>query len=317
MKKNRKLTAIYLFSALIITLAAIALRTVALNKYYNLKTGYFSEKALITVANWLIVAVVLGAVSYVFATNRKKKYVATYNDATTFIPSALVAVSLVLMAVELFRNMLKPLSGTSTAITATNFICVVLAVFAAIAFAITCVCTSRRSVTRATYQILAVLFFSVYSAYIYFGNPYPINNSVRTLDIMAYLCAAVFLLFEIRISLGRDLWHFYTAFGIITASVCAYSSIPTIIEYFISGNVVSDSIEQAVLTLSVFFFAALRLLRSLYLFEDTEAVTVQMIKKQEEAAVALAVTQDESDVASEDSEEEDENYKIELDSENE
>ena len=316
MKKNRKLTAIYLFCAFIITIAATALRTVALHSHYDTETGYFLQKGAITVANWLTVAVVLGAVSYIFAADKRKKYVAAYNDSATFISSSLVALSLVFLIFELFSDLLKPLNSTATAILATNLICIVLAILAAVAFVLTAIMNSRRNVTRAAYQILAVLFFSLYAAYIYFTNPYPLNNLVSITDMMAYLSAAVFFLFEVRISLGRDLWHFYTAFGIITASVCAYSSIPTVIDYFINGRVVSGSIAQATLTLAIFIFVSMRLIRSLYLFEDTEAKTVSVIRQKEEASRAKTKETVESQVTEETSDEENANYTIDLDGEN-
>lgn len=313
MKKNRKITAIYLFCAFVLTVAAAVLRTVALNNHYEIATGYFLKSGAITVANWLIVAVVLGAASYLFVADKRKKYVATYSDSATFISSSLVALSLIFVTFELFADLLKPLNSTKTAILATNFICIVLAVFAALAFVLTAIISSRRSATRATYQILAVLFLSVYAAYIYFTNPYPINNLVSITDMMAYLLAAVFFLFEVRISLGRDLWHFYTSFGIITAAVCFYSSVPTIIDYFMNGRVVSSSIAQAILAFAIFIFVSLRLVRSLYLFEDTEAKTVSAIRQAEDAARIRSKGENESESPEEQFEEENENYTIEID----
>lgn len=314
MKKNRKAVSVYLVCTLLITAIAVALRSVALIKYYNPSTGYFSEKVLINIANWLVAAVVLGAVSYIFVADKKKKYVATYRDATTYIPSALVALALVFIAVDLVSELMKPLSSTAVAIIATNLFAITLAIVGAVAFVASCLLIGRRNATRGALQIAAILFFAVYAAYVYFENPYPLNAPCRVADISAYLSATVFILYETRISLGRDIWNLYTAFGLITVSTCAYSSIPTLIKYFTDGQMVSRSLAEAVLTLTLFIFAAMRLVRSLYLFEEREAKTVVMIKELEEAARAHAheIQNDDEVIQSTVQDGDNGNYTIEL-----
>ena len=134
---------------------------------------------------------------------------------------------------------------------------------------------------------------------------------------MAYLSASVFFLFEVRISLGRDLWHFYTVFGIITASVCAFSAVPVLVEYFISGRLISSNVPQAVLTLAISIFASMRLTHSLSLFEDTEAKTVAIIRKAEEAAhTHTAAKTQVTEETEKQPQEENENYTIDLDTDN-
>lgn len=318
MKKNRKKAAAYLITVLSLTLIAIALRSVALILHHNPTTGYFSEKVVITVANWTVAAAAIFSASYVFTSGRSKKYVATYRDATTYIPSALVAVALAFMSIDLIVELLEPMSGSTVAITATNLIAIALAILAAVSFAASCLITQRRNVTRAAFQICAILFFAVYAAYIYFENPLPLNAPNRVVDIAAYLSATVFVLYETRISLGRDMWHLYTAFGLITVATCAYSSIPTLIKFVADGVFVSRSIAESMLTLTLFLFASLRLARSLFLFEETEAKTVAFIKQDEEAAKARAKTaaeakeQSEAETDEADSEESNDNYQIDI-----
>jgi len=316
MKKNRKRAGAYLSVTLVLTLIATVLRSVALIKHYNPQTGYFSEKALIAIANWIVAAAAVFAVTYIFSKDRKRKFVATYRDATTYIPAALVAVAVLFLGVDLISELLKPFAHSSIIITATNLIAIALAVFCAVSFIVCCLLTERRNVTRATLQICATLFFAVYAAYIYFENPYPLNAPNKIVDISAYLAATVFILYETRISLGRDIWHMYTAFGLLTVITCAYSSIPSLITYFAEGVAVSRSVAESVLTLTLFLFAAFRLIRSLYLFEEAEAKTVSIIKADEAKMQAKAHAAEQARIDEQDpqeeAEEENANYTIEL-----
>ncbi len=297
-------------------LVAVTLRTVALIIEYDFSTGYFSDKTLITIADWLTVAAVLGSASYIFATDRSKKYVATYDGAATYIPSALVAVALICLSVGLVEKLIKPSSDAAITVTASNFLALVLALAAAAAFFVACLRTRRRDATRAAYQICAALFFTVYAAYIYFDNPLPINVPCRIIDIMAYISAAVFFIYEIRISLGRDIWYLYTTFGLICICASAYSAIPSLITYFVKGASVSHSIQETLLTIAILSFASLRLVQTLYLFEDTDAATVAAIKSAEQAAKAESKGSDSESETSTTSEESDnienENYTFEL-----
>ncbi|MBQ2876339.1 MAG: hypothetical protein IJE25_04965 [Clostridia bacterium] len=320
MKKIRLTPLIYLLFTAALILIGVSLRSVALIGSYNFTTGYFSDKLLIGISDGVTVLAVLGAVSYLFTGERKKKFVATYEDPTTYIPSALVAVATVFLAIELCgavgsRDAVIPSTARFTAV-----IAIALAALSAVAFFVSCLRTDRRDATRAAFQITAVLFLGIYAAFIYFENPLPINVPSRIVDIMAYLSAAVFLLYEARLSLGRDLWGLYTVFGLICAVLCAYSSIPSIITYFALDKEVSHSVKENVLTLALFLFSALRLIRSALLFEDTDAKTVAAIKLQEAARDNAAEGQDDGEAEDDGSQESPdaaetnaENYTFEID----
>lgn len=314
MKKNRKTAGIYLFIILGIAAIVSLLRSFALITDYDKATGYYRDKLLIGMGDWLVVLGVIFSVTYIFAAKKNKTYVATYHDASSYIPSALVAISSVIVAIELFGNMLKPISSASTALTAANLFSAVLAATCALAFVASCLITGRRNATRAAYQISAVLFFAVYSAFLYFENPMPINAPNRIVDIMAYLSAAIFMLYETRLSLGRDLWRMYTVFGLICSLLCAYSAIPSLVNYFVLGEPSQRSIGETVLTLSLFAFATLRMVRSLNLFEETEAKTVTFIKEAESEKKQASELKEAAEEITEESEtaEENDNYTIEL-----
>ena len=84
------------------------------------------------------------------------------------------------------------------------------------------------------------------------------------MEEMAYLFAAIFFLYESRISLGREMWRPYIAFGMLSALLTAYASIPAVITYLARGEIISSTFESAIflLALTVFIMARLFLLVS-------------------------------------------------------
>lgn len=100
---------------------------------------------------------------------------------------------------------------------------------------------------------------------------------------MAYLFAAVFFLYETRLSFGREKWRPYIAFGFISATICAYSSIPSLIFYVVKREVTQNSIYELVLTFALFIFISSRLLLVSRLTEDRNSSTVIAISLASEA----------------------------------
>ena len=115
--------------------------------------------------------------------------------------------------------------------------------------------------------------------YLYFSTALPINSPNKMLDQMAYLLAAVFFLYETRLSFGREKWRPYIAFGFIAATVCAYSSIPSIILYISNGETVSNTIYESTLTLALFIFIISRIILTAGLIEAKSSPTVSAIAK--------------------------------------
>jgi hypothetical protein len=97
------------------------------------------------------------------------------------------------------------------------------------------------------------------------------------------ICAAFFV-FEARISLGREMWRLYTAFGLVAASLTAYASIPAIVTYYINGEIINASsvkslasLEEYVLLLALFIFIVSRLCLTVFLREEKENALVKAL----------------------------------------
>ena len=94
---------------------------------------------------------------------------------------------------------------------------------------------------------------------------------------MAYLASAIFFLYESRISLGRDRWRLYISFGLASGLLCCYSAIPSLITYFVKGEIISDSLAETLLTLSLAVFIISKLMLIPQLYDDKRANIVEKI----------------------------------------
>ena len=118
---------------------------------------------------------------------------------------------------------------------------------------------------------------------------HPTNSPVKIVDMLAYLFAAIFFLYESRINLGRPLWRPYVVFGLTATLLTAYSSIPTIIYYAVNNEFVSDSVYACVLTLTISLFIIARVFLTKGLASEDVCDTVRCIealaaKREEEMA---------------------------------
>ena len=300
MLNRKKHLDIYLFIMLLVTAAAVAVRTVAVFNELDFQLGHYRDTLLITVADWICIGGVILLLSYFALAPRGVKYRADFSGVSTYLPTALVAGGLIFLAVSLFTEAYRLTRRGPVGIAALREPTVLLPVIAAIlALAsiyylfLNSYIAGARSERRASAAFWCVLFLCVYPAYLYFSTALPINAPNKIVDQMAYLFAAVFFLFETRISLGRDRWGAYVAFGLISSLISAYSAIPSLIVYFAKGELISSSIAESALTLSLLIFTVSRLItvRSLYNDEPCEVVNGILAKTRErEASPAEGLT---------------------------
>ena len=168
------------------------------------------------------------------------------------------------------------------------------------------------SARRAGFGLCITIFFSLYLIYLFFYSSVTINSPIRTIDQLTYAFAAVFFLYEIRLSMGREIWKPYLIFGFISAALAAYSSIPAIIVFFVKGEVISNfvkdeiildsvlnsphtkeafvsmSIYESLLTLSILIFIVSKLILTDKLIERKQSSFVQkLIENAEKRDAAL------------------------------
>jgi hypothetical protein len=286
MNKIKKLSGIYLFILFIAITVPTALRTVALLRNFNYGSGYFEGgKVYITAAGITLSALTVLLLTFAFTVQMPEKLRASFNSPATYIPVGAVGAALVFFAANSYLK-LKSLGApvvellkVKNAAAISGVILTALSVAACVFFVANALITDRASLSRAFFGICTVIFLLFYFGYLYFNNDLPINAPNKVIDELAYISAAAFFLFETRISLEREFWKSYVAFGFVAAVMTAYSSIPSVIVYFTNAEIISNSIFETALTLTLFIFILSRTVLALNLPEDRDSELVLMIKK--------------------------------------
>lgn len=262
--KNKRL-GFFLPLLLILTLAAVALRTSALFLDFNFDIGYFDRHTLFTVSAVCIAVTVFVMLSYlVLGAPRKPR--ASFSTPATYITSGAVGCALLFVVAELLHRVFiysAPLfkDGRPTDIgVLLALICAILALGTVAYFFLNAYLAARRSEMRAYFSLFAAVFFALYATMLYFDAKTPINSPSKLVDQAALLFSALFLLFEARISLGRERVGAYFSFGLGAAALTAYSSLPTLIVYIVLGECVSDALPTAVMLFALFIFILARLI---------------------------------------------------------
>lgn len=296
MKKRAKLFGIYLPIFIVLIIAAVTLRTVALFLNFNPQTSYFSGKALITTADIIVIVGTVFMFSYVFFHSGSMKLIPSFTTSATYVPVGILSISsvfiiehLISMSTELkeYISYLKMLSTPSAKATLSSqyilfFLIIAAIIFAALSiahFVLTAIDERQTNTKRAGFGICTVVFLAVYSTYLYFDTTLPLNAPNKIVDQMAYLFSALFFLYETRLSLGREKWKSYIAFGFIASLITAYSSIPSALYYFATDRITSNSVYEIALTFALFIFITARLFLTGELIEDKPSHNVKNLMK--------------------------------------
>ena len=264
MNKNSRRLGIYLLFALAITLAAVGLRSAALIRELT-PYGYFDDWTLINIAGALFWGGVVLYATY-GAVGHKVNLRPSFSSPATYVPTGLVSVALVFFAMRMIseasalRQAAEVAGGLSRTVTVTTAIlCAIFALLSVVHFFLNAFLTESKTELRSYFAVATVMALASYAAFLYFSRTQAMNSPNRITDQVAFLLAALFFLYEARISLGREKWRAYCVFGMMAASACLYSAVPTVIMYFTYGTVVSASLEESILTLAVGIFIAMRL----------------------------------------------------------
>ena len=277
--KNRAIR-IYLTVLALATLAASGLRSAALVKDFDFASGHFDGKSLITAASLLTVASAIVMITYVFFADKSKGYVAQFSTPLTYVPAGAVCAAMVFFLLNI-KEAIPKLSEVSKGTPITDILLLLvfyLAFPTVIYFILNSVSSERASSARAACGIATVICFALYTSYLYFDTALTINNPNKIIDEMAFLLAALFFLYETRISISRESWNLYFVTGAIASSVGLYSSVPAIIATVIRDKAISESLEENVLILTVAVFIFARLILCATYNEDKRSDTITMLR---------------------------------------
>lgn len=291
MKKPGKLINLYLLTLFLLGTIAIALRTIACFTEWNNLSKHFDGGIIIGIANATVVAAILLFATYPLFGDKNNKKIASSDTPYSYIPSGMLAVALLCIAFENLANMGSPELEQNAILRAFSFVIFILGIMSAAFFFLTVLIDKNENLWKAIFGIAMVAFLAVSAAYLYFDKSLlPTNSPVKITNMMAYLFAAVFFLFETRIALGRAIWRFYVPFGLVTSLLTAYSAIPALIYYVVNyadgGNCISGEPYECALLLSLSIFACARIVVSRKLNNDgacDAAICIEALAAKREA----------------------------------
>ena len=281
MNINSKRLGIYVVIMLVGTAIATALRSVACVLHMDYELGYFTDKSLSSAADIIIWGTALACFTYIFI-GSKAKLRASFSTAATYIPTGILGVAILYLGMKVLSHTASitryPLFSKETLSTPQTLIGLLVAIFSVVSvahFFYTGFITESKSDLRALFSIGTIAFLALYSILIYLDSSLATNAPIKTVNQMAYLFSAIFFLYEARISLGREMWRAYAAFGLMASAMTAYSAIPSIITYYVNGELLGTSqtgkslasLEEYMATLALFIFILARLLIMLSLTE--------------------------------------------------
>ena len=287
MNKNSKRLGSFIVLALIFAVAASVLRTVALVRDLEGNMIYFKDHTLIFISYLILLVGALSILPSSFMLERVS-LVSTFSSPATYIPTGVVGVALLSFATELILwiSAISPLpffQSLGAPNTALALVTAILAILSIAHFLLNSLLDERHRALRGYFAIATIVMLAAYASLLYFDTSTPINAPTKTTDQLAYLFAAIFFLYEARISLGREMWRGYSTFGLIALLMGLYSSLPAILTYFIKGYTVSRSIEASMLTLALSLFILMRLVLVTRLRPEGESEAMSSLRESAEA----------------------------------
>ena len=302
MNTNSKRLGAYLAVMLLATAVATTLRTIACVKYLDNASGLFSDKSLVTISNAIILTTILGMLSYLFVATRISLR-PNFSTPATYVPTGVLGVATAFLGLKTIdyvlrinnyqlafikarslKELILELTTVQNVISILGLLAAILAFVSIAHHFLNAFITEGHSVMRAYFAIATITFIALYAIMIYLDTTVSVNDPNKSLRQMSFLFAAAFFLYEARISLGREMWRLYSAFGLVAATLSAYTSIPGIVAYYINGDVLSSSqykslasVEEYILLLAIFIFIVSRLMLTVLLKEDKENTLVKAI----------------------------------------
>lgn len=300
---------IYLPITATVALAACILRTVACLTARTVH-GHFPGSALPEISAWLLVFGALIALTYPLFQKEPSVRPLLFSHPVGIFPTGMLALCEALLCTELIPLWLASRTAFGTPMSPIARVILLLTVlFGLLGIGYYILCLAIRepeSELRAWFGMAAGLFFALYAVFLYFDSSLPLNATTKLTSQVTYLAMAVYLLLDVRLSLGRARYRLQVCFGLIAASVSAYAAIPSLLTYFIQGTVIDHTLYETLCTLAFFLLVCARLFAMTrlpenkalpFLTEETVTGDVPETQKSEQAPSPDAVleTQEETE----------------------
>ena len=275
----------------VLALIATIFRCIASVTSMDYFTGFYGGATLINIANIVMAISVLAPLASLFLKVKGVALPKDMNKPLWYIPSAVMAIATLWVATDIFSYAASR-AGDNVVILASDRSCIVailagVLALCAVAFFISSVLSvNTKSPILGYLGMGAALFFGMYAAFLFFRLGSAIHQPQKIATEIAAIAAALFLLEETRIALGKDRWQNYLTFGAVTAMLSAYAVLPALTVYIVKGRMIAYSLGEAAILLSVLIFAICR--------------TVSAVKHARATADAALAEEEVTDIPTED-----------------
>ena len=275
----------------VLALIATIFRCIASVTSMDYFTGFYGGATLINIANIVMAISVLAPLASLFLKAKGVALPKDMNKPLWYIPSAVMAIATLWVVTDIFSYVASR-AGGNVVILSSDRSCIVailagvLALCAVAFFASSALSVNMKSPILGYLGMGAALFFGMYAAFLFFRLGSAIHQPQKIVTEIAAIAAALFLLEETRIALGKDRWQNYLTFGAVTAMLSAYAVLPALTVYIVKGRMIAYSLGEAAILLSVLIFAICR--------------TVSAVKHARATADAALAEEEVSDIPTED-----------------
>ncbi len=292
MNSNSKILNRYIIAMMICTAMAVMMKTAAALGEIPRLNEIISGEMLERIANLLIVCTSVTMLTYPIGASKIAPQ-PSFDTPGTYVPSGLLGCSMIFLGIRALATAVNsgryPLLSRQTIAEAPARIIAIpifiLSLGAAVHFFLNCYHTDGPSELRAGFSMGTSAFLALYAILTYLDSTVPIIDTGKIVNQMAFLLAAVFFLYESRISLGREMWRAYATFGLVAVPVTAYASITPMVIYYTDGVLLSSSdsascftsVEQYVMLFALFVYILSRLIVHSGSVEKRESTLVNVI----------------------------------------
>ena len=238
----------------IFAVSATVLRTLALFFDYEPENGYFAAGSYFTTA--AAAAIAAGAVLLLPLLLRREARFTPVPEGSLHYAAYIPAVPLAAAFLFLSVSLLPYAKSDNRVLAAVTILAAICGVAAFLSFILRPSTGAKESDMQSYLSVAGAMFFAFFAMFLYFSSPYPLNAPNIVTGIISSLLAALFMLCEARIYLGRLKSRLYLTVGLMCSGVLLYSALPEFIYCAATGVVVCYNIEQTLLFLLFAIYSA-------------------------------------------------------------
>ena len=255
MLKNKKsIRLFYPFTAALVTLVGVVLRTVALLTEYEADIEFYASPSLAIATAAILVAAGLTIAHFGYQLRDRLAFSPDYRDLPSLISGVYLAVSLLFLAATLVLGALSepPLALAAAILTA------VFAVGSTPIFVLRAFDGRVGTALNGLLTLPAAAACVLFALYLSFEDSVMLTSPAKLLATAAWVFASFFFLGEARIALGRAKWALHLSVTAATVILAGTLSLPNLVYHAVSGAAILGNTAHDFAAFGLFLYASAR-----------------------------------------------------------